>query len=554
MNKIKRALVLMLTILMIASAAMGCSNNSDSVDERTGGNSGAAGSESTAVAQEEPMKILWYIDENSVWDPSALIVADIEQMFNVKLEPVARPGQDQSKWYTLKLSSGERFDYITSGGLNFKSYQSFIDQGIIMEVKPEMISENMPNYMEWTQRYKDLYGGDLFKWWKRDGKLYSIPQARPDDATRNVIGYRKDWLEKVGRTVPETLDDVEAVLKAFTFEDPDGNNKDDTYGYSTVDWLQFGLSPFTGAYGTQIGIWFNDNGTLKYGSIQPGIKDALALLAKWYKAGYIDPESLMTGDFAILKNKVCSSKAGSTTMFYGDLLQPETGWFYADLRKINPKAEWAISTGPKGPNGDRGCLQFNPVTYAGIMFYKDMDSQPERVKKYMQIFDALAFDENWRTEAQWGKENETFIRDASGGFAWKAPYDNPNDAQKKELAEKYGLLTGAASFISTDIVAFFSDPVLNRKLNFTLANAKLDEYGASLAKGKYNLMSQSPVTRPIWDKYKEALNTLERTFISSVITGKIPASDFDKFVEEWKQKGGNEVIKESQEIFDKYLK
>ncbi len=36
---------------------------------------------------------------------------------------------------------------------------------------------------------------------------------------------------KLGLEAPTTLDEFMEVAKAFTFNDPDGNGKDDTYGY-----------------------------------------------------------------------------------------------------------------------------------------------------------------------------------------------------------------------------------------------------------------------------------------------------------------------------------
>ena len=47
-----------------------------------------------------------------------------------------------------------------------------------------------------------------------------------------LIIFRQDWLDKLGLKYPETLDDMKNVLIAFTNNDPDGNGKNDTYGYT----------------------------------------------------------------------------------------------------------------------------------------------------------------------------------------------------------------------------------------------------------------------------------------------------------------------------------
>lgn len=60
-----------------------------------------------------------------------------------------------------------------------------------------------------------------------DGKTYAIPTS-----TQAFNLYiRTDWRDNLGLSNPETWDDVLEVARAFTYDDPDGNGADDTYGY-----------------------------------------------------------------------------------------------------------------------------------------------------------------------------------------------------------------------------------------------------------------------------------------------------------------------------------
>lgn len=61
-----------------------------------------------------------------------------------------------------------------------------------------------------------------------DGKVYGIYRAR--DLGRYGIIYRKDWLKNVGLSEPKTIDDFYEMLKRFTYNDPDQNGINDTYG------------------------------------------------------------------------------------------------------------------------------------------------------------------------------------------------------------------------------------------------------------------------------------------------------------------------------------
>ena len=60
-----------------------------------------------------------------------------------------------------------------------------------------------------------------------NGKAYGL--ADPGSIIKNEgLLIRKDWLDNLGLAVPTTTDELLAVMRAFTFNDPDGNGKNDT--------------------------------------------------------------------------------------------------------------------------------------------------------------------------------------------------------------------------------------------------------------------------------------------------------------------------------------
>ena len=62
-----------------------------------------------------------------------------------------------------------------------------------------------------------------------DGHQYGLPEPPPLPKREGLV-IRKDWLDKLGLEVPTTPEELLAVAKAFTEQDPDGNGKNDTYG------------------------------------------------------------------------------------------------------------------------------------------------------------------------------------------------------------------------------------------------------------------------------------------------------------------------------------
>jgi hypothetical protein len=61
-----------------------------------------------------------------------------------------------------------------------------------------------------------------------DNNIWGVP--RPNSYDKWGFMINKAWLTKLGLTAPKTVDEFNAVCKAFTTQDPDGNGKADTYG------------------------------------------------------------------------------------------------------------------------------------------------------------------------------------------------------------------------------------------------------------------------------------------------------------------------------------
>lgn len=60
-----------------------------------------------------------------------------------------------------------------------------------------------------------------------------------------------------------------------------------------------------------------------------------------------------------------SGVAGMCVQSFDAFLLEDGGWAIGDLLLTNPDAWFEVSPGMVGPDGDYGCLQFNPVTFGG---------------------------------------------------------------------------------------------------------------------------------------------------------------------------------------------
>ncbi len=175
--------------------------------------------------------------------------------------------------------------------------------------------------------------------------LYSIPrlQTKPWD---NII-YRKDWLDKVGKSVPTNPKEFADVMLAFTKNDPDGNGKNDTFGFSYNYPMGnmnrnlihgFDLRPVTVP---------QDDGSYQIMQQQKGYMPYMDWLADMYKNGSLDPEWYLTKMYED-DDKFAAAKFGAIyTSKVTNHVIPSQAFMDA-----NPKYEFAVGA-PLRPEGTK---------------------------------------------------------------------------------------------------------------------------------------------------------------------------------------------------------
>ena len=90
-----------------------------------------------------------------------------------------------------------------------------------------------PNWWQMEPQVKEIMsagGGMAFEYSKVNGKQVCTVGVDVATSGRSVLNIRKDWLDKVGMTAPESFEDVVEIARAFTTQDPDGNGQNDTWG------------------------------------------------------------------------------------------------------------------------------------------------------------------------------------------------------------------------------------------------------------------------------------------------------------------------------------
>lgn len=161
--------------------------------------------------------------------------------------------------------------------------------------------------------------------------------------------YRKDWLDKLGLGVPETLDEYREALIAFSHGDPDGNGQDDTWGrllYTTIRFDDDIFHAFDVAVGHHLnGFWRQRGDTLELDWVQPEMKEALAWMRDVWADGGFHPDAISIP----LGQRMSAFVAGTAGNAYGSWKALDT--HTATVRTIHPEAEVVAGPAPEGPGG-----------------------------------------------------------------------------------------------------------------------------------------------------------------------------------------------------------
>ncbi len=161
----------------------------------------------------------------------------------------------------------------------------------------ELIEEHAPNMKAYFAERPEIASAIS----AADGNMYYIPYL-PDGKYGRAYFIRHDWLETLGLEVPETVEEVEAVLRAFKNDDPNGNGIADEVPYFARQWPELirlvtlwdGRSSGSDTYHD----FYVDNGEVKHPYAGEGYRDGIAGLARWYEEGLIDAEVFTRGSSA----------------------------------------------------------------------------------------------------------------------------------------------------------------------------------------------------------------------------------------------------------------
>lgn len=514
------------SMLLVSIAATACSQSPSSSPSESPSSSGPA------IPSSDPVMTIDWMQYPvlSTLDANSYAVQYLQKKFNVKLAIHPINYQDYAQKQQVQLSSGDIPDVMFV--LSPLDLRKFAAQGILAEVPLETIQEAAPQ----TKSTLDQFAPQSWYYTGIDGKNYGLPGTYYNGQFATRVEWRTDLLKKAGiAKIPETIDEFTEAFAAL--------KKIGVFGITTAGNSDYALFHMIfGAYGVLPMQWKVKDGKVVNDAVQPEAKQALALLADWYKQGYIDPEFVTGKD---LNQKLIAGKVASYT--YGNPNSVDPNNPNSDLsaaRKINPEAAIELGTPPKGPGGQ---LSWSWGTAGNIWaFGKQLEHQPEKLKKILQIIETIRNDEQTYLDLYWGEKGKHWdYADSNlgnkGGLKFLAPYDDPNKAAAD------GIDGGSKGL--NEPFALQSNPAFYEKYSSQddLEAWKKDNYPRADFFGQPTIL---PSAAKIWPE----LQKLKIDSYMRIIIGEKPIDFFDDFAKQWNDKGGTQLEKEANELYQQMKK
>ena len=348
-----------------------------------------------------------------------------------------------------------------------------------------------------------------------DGEIYAIPSGfNPDDPAGgfsiNGLVLREDWLNNLGLSIPETLDELYAVLWAFTYDDPDGNGRDDTFGMGSSDSLD-SLTVIANAFGVHPLHWYERDGQLVRGDLTERYLEALQVIRNWYEAGVIDPEFAAI-DYASLQARVINSRIGSLGIH---VWFPHPRWHVLPiLRQQVADAALTMIPAVEGPYGDRGYGPGNALLQTVWI-----SSQAENPEWIMQLLRWLATGTNHLVPRLGIRGVDWEYNETGTGYRWLS---EPLQGDQNDRVA-YGLGNAGRMW-----------PVIDR-------TEWRPEIEASFAAIEAHLLGNEFIGAvPAMSEYTDIDSLLQEAFVLYII-GRSSIDDVRRAQEAWYAEGGDEI-------------
>jgi putative aldouronate transport system substrate-binding protein len=541
----RRSVALLMVCLMIimvagcttAPTATGSPTPAASVSEAQATSTPTAAAEETSTpteptkAPEEKITLKYWIpfvgnaalfmkswDDNVVWQHK-------EKATGVKINFISPAVGDEATAFNLMISSSDLPDMIQFHPYIPYSYpggpSKAVADGVIIRLN-ELIEKDAPFYnavINSNPSFKRQVMTDEGLIWGM-GMLEKVNQTNYMGAT-----IREDWLKDLGLAMPNTVEDWRNVLTAF--KEKKGAASPWILRADGLGWS------FPWAYDIDASGWFQRDGKIVYSFTDPGFREYLTEMNKWYKAGLVSQDFTTTDQNNWLTNGVAGAYDQGFWMFSIDEKM---------IHEKDPKA--IISPCPmpiKDANSTTKIRILEPNNRGFETVVTSACKTPDAAVKWLDWGYSEPEGYLWNN---YGEEGVSY-KMVDGKPQWtEFMTKNPDGFDLNQLMNKYSLQSGSYVRDWQCIFVAYS-PAANKTLTLWdgdsshLLMTRLLTFTAD--EGNVNATTMADI------------NTYVAEMTIKFIKGQEPLANWDAFVEKVNGMGVDTVVKNYQAAYDRYM-
>lgn len=485
----------------------------------------ANGTNESANASDGPVTInLWY---GAAVTEAGPLPADwvgfdlIRDKLNINLVATAEPSNDTDQDVKIQAAGAAN---------NLPDVFMVSRPALINLVKQNLVAPLDDLYAMMPTRTAKYHDADSIKYATINGHNYGMAVPSSTQGIEGLV-IRKDWLDNLGLEVPTTLDEFYDVMYAFTYNDPDGNGKNDTYGYGAFiesnstfkGYPGARLWPIMGAFGVT-GLWSFEEESLGLTIYKPEFYDFMVYTKKLQDDGLIDPNWL-----AYKKDDFRAAwKQGRFGCMYEQWAALSAESNYAPFDKNFPDGEWIVIDPIVGPNGESATGALDKTYRIYAVSQKAVNEG--KLEAIARLFEWMGTEEGYYLLG-YGTEGVNYVFDENG-----------NPSPEGLGANSY---QGGVGQIQTQLrnIVFFNSPEENatRFPDYTTAvsgkvispTTYLRQMGAT---AWHNTIGSNSMPTPSADAFRYYEQSLAEFFAGSRA---LTPENWAKFLSDFDKVGGN---------------
>ena len=528
MKKAKKVLLVVLVMCMIMSLISGCNKN------ETGTSVDISDME---VITENTMPITTENITLDIWIRNGsqgyasdyeeyVVVKEIEERTGIKLNFI-HPVGAAAEQLNIMQASGDLPDIVVYY-FTETANEKLVEDGVYLDLT-DYIKKFAPNFNKLISENEDFQK----QLPNIDDKITYMPSLIDNKEYLGYNGYfiRQDWLDKVGLSVPETIEEWETVLKAFR-DNKLGGKDTVPFASMTAGSAQYEIFASGFSLPTTTSLCVDPKtGNVTHAKLLPGYKEYLTTMNRWYEEGLIDTNFLSATDEQ-LDSMMLNNELGS---IYNDNNNSIPMYM---LR--NPNLKLVAVPYPKDKNG----VAYTPTvsvaqTVQGLGAVVSADCKhPVEAVRLLDYF----YSEEGSTLLNWGIKGETYEVNEDGEKYFTDYVLNNKDGKSPQeaFASKYFARSGIPGLVQYSAMrgleANFREDVAtqrNQSIQYSIdTDRSILLMGVSLSPDEHDEVSGKLAD------INSYMNEMHQKFI----LGKEPLSKFDDFIKTVEKMGIDRVL------------